>query len=128
VRIIETSKPGPLREETVSAALADPQDRRILSACVRKPKAVKDISQETSLPLPSAYRHVNRLVEVGLLVVERSALTEDGKRYELYRSRIRSAVIAMDANGEKVTWEPNEPVEERLMSLWGSLREQAGRP
>lgn len=126
--IIESPKPGPLHEDAVAAALADTYARKVLAACVRSPRAVKDISQQTGLPLPTAYRHVNRLVEAGLLVVERSALTPDGKRYELYRSRIRSARIELDANGERATWEPNEPVEERLASLWGTLRSQAGRP
>lgn len=59
--------------------------------------------------------------------MERSALTHDGKRYDLYRSRLRGARIEMDANGERITWEPNEPVEQRLASIWESLRYQAGR-
>lgn len=112
----------------MAAALADGYARKVLAACVRKAKPVKDIAQDTGLPLPTAYRHVNRLVEQGLLVVERSALTPDGKRYELYRSRIRSARIELDANGERATWEPNEPVEERLANVWGTLRQQTGRP
>lgn len=99
----------------------------MLAVCVRKAKAVKEISQETGLPLPTTYRHVNRLQESGLLVIERSALTSDGKRYELYRSRVRGAKIEMDANGERVTWEPNEAIEERLAGLWESMRSQVGR-
>lgn len=108
--------------------MADSYARKVLAACVRKAKAVKELSDETGLPLATTYRHVHRLVEAGLLVVERSALTPDGKRYELYRARIRSARIELDPSGERVAWEPNEPVEERLMHLWGALREQAGRP
>lgn len=107
--------------------MADAYARRILAVCVKKAKSVKDISQETGLPLPTTYRHVNRLHDGGLLVVERSALTHDGKRYDLYRSRLRSARIEMDAGGERVSWEPNEAVEERLSSIWESLRYQAGR-
>lgn len=109
----------------VSEALADAYSRRVLAACVRKARAVKEISQETGLPLPTTYRHVNRLVEAGLLVVERSALTEDGKRYDLYRSRIRAARIELDSGGERVMWELNEPVEARLMGLWDTLRREA---
>lgn len=125
--IVESPKPGPLNPETVGAALADAYARRVLAVCVKKPLSVKDISQETGLPLPTTYRHVNRLHENGLLVVERSALTHDGKRYDLYRSRLRSARIEMDAGGERVSWEANQPVEDRLGSLWDSLRHQAGR-
>ena len=128
VGIIESRKPGALRAEDVASALADPYARRVLAACVRQARAVKDISQEAGLPLPTSYRHVSRLVEAGLLVVERSALTPDGKRYELYRSRLRSARIELDGTGERVTWEANEPVEARLANLWGTLRSEAGRP
>lgn len=124
---VDTPKPGPLRPEVVADALADGYARRVLVVCVRKPRSVKEISQETGLPLPTAYRQVNKLAESGLLVVERSALTPDGKRYDLYRARLRAARIEMDADGERVTWEPNAPVEERLAGLWDSLRYQAGR-
>lgn len=127
MRSVESAKAGPIRPEAVTEALADGYARRILAACVRTPRAVKDLSADTGLPLPTTYRHVNRLTEAGLLVVERSALTPDGKRYDLYRSRIRSARIEMDAGGERVSWEPNEAIEERLASLWDSLRYQARR-
>lgn len=123
VRIVDTPKEGPLTDDVVVAALSDDYSRRVLAACVRLSKPVKDISAETRLPLPTAYRHVNDLVEKGLLVVERSAMTEDGKRYELYRSRIRSARLEFDASGSRVVWEPNGPVEERLARMWASLRD-----
>lgn len=128
MEIVETGKPGPLRPQDVTEALADAYARRILAATVRKAKPVKEISQDTGLPLPTTYRHVNTLMEKGLLVIERSALTEDGKRYDLYRSRIRSARLELDGNGERVAWEGNEAIEDRLSSLWDSLRMQAGRP
>ena len=128
MRIVETGKTGNLTPERVAEALADPYARRVLAACVKAAKAVKDVSQDTGLPLPTTYRQVNRLVEAGLMVVERSALTPDGKKYDLYRSRIRSARIEMDAGGDRVSWEPNEAVEERLGNMWDSLRSHARRP
>jgi hypothetical protein len=65
---------------------------------------------------------VNHLVEEGLLLVERSAITPDGKRYELYRSRLRRARVEVDAAGVRVYWEPVEEIEERLARIWTSLR------
>ena len=126
MRIVESTKRA-LTPELVAEALADPYARRVLAVCVRKARAVKEVSQETGLPLPTTYRQVNKLVELGLMVVERSALTPDGKKYDLYRSRVRAARIEMDAGGERVSWEPNEAVEERLASLWDTLRGEAGR-
>lgn len=126
MRIIESAKRA-LTPEVVAEALADPYARRVLVVCVRKARAVKDVSHETGLPLPTTYRQVNKLMEMGLMVVERSALTPDGKKYDLYRSRVRTARIEMDGAGERVSWEPNEAVEERLAGLWDTLRGQAGR-
>lgn len=122
MRTIEATKAAALTPEKVAESLADPYARRVLAVCVRQARPVKDIAHETGLPLPTAYRHVNRLEEAGLLVVERSAMTPDGKRYELYRSRVKSARIEMDPSGERVTWEPNEATEERLANMWDSLR------
>lgn len=127
VRSVEAPKPGPLSPEVVAEALADPYARRVLAVCVKQARAVKDIAQETGLALPTAYRHVNRLEEAGLLVVERSAMTTDGKKYDLYRSRVKAAKIEMDATGERVTWQANEATEDRLASMWDSLRGQVGR-
>lgn len=127
VRIVDTSKAGSLSQDKVAEALTDTYARRVLASCVRQARAVKDIAAEADLPLPTAYRQVNRLVEAGLLVIERSAMTPDGKKYDLYRSRVKSARIEMDGSGERVSWEANEATEERLATMWDSLRGQIGR-
>lgn len=122
MRNVEVAKPGPLTPQAVAEALAEPYARRVLAVCVKRAQAVKDIAHAAELALPTAYRHVNRLLERGLIVIERSAITPDGKKYDLYRSRVKSARIEMDGSGERVTWELNEATEERLASMWDSLR------
>lgn len=112
----------PLRQEQVLEALASDATRRLLAQCVRRAYAVKDLGEQTGLPLASCYRHVHRLLELQLLVVERSAMTADGKPYDLYRSRVRRARLEVAAGGVQVEWELNAPVEERLMGLWNDLR------
>ncbi|GEM_PF-5899225 len=99
---------SPLRSERVYEALSDAHARRVVAACVPCAKSVKQISQEADLPLATAYRQVGRLVERGVLVVERRAFTPEGRICDLFRSRIRSARIELDAAGERVAWEPNE--------------------
>lgn len=122
MRTVEAPKPGALTPEKVAEAIADPYARRVLAVCVKQARPVKEIAHETGLALPTTYRHVHRLEEAGLLVIERSAMTPDGKKYDLYRSRVKSARVEMDAAGERVTWEPNEATEERLANMWDSLR------
>lgn len=111
-----------VREETVQAALNSEPARRIMSHCISKALSVKDLSDRTGIPLPSTYRHVNGLVEDGLLYVERSAMTADGKPYDLYRSTLRSCRIEMDAAGVRTTWTLNSSLDERLQNMWESLR------
>lgn len=120
--IIETAKAPSLDDWTVAAALSEEYARRVLSVCIKKARSVREIELETQIPQATLYRHVTQLTEQGLLFVERSALTEDGKRYELYRSRIRSGRIEVDSAGVRIVWEPMEGVEERLARVWMSLR------
>lgn len=113
----ETEVPGPLQEEAVAEALSDPSARLVLAACVTEPRSVKDISEASGIPLASAYRHVRGLVEGGLLVRARSAISPDGKRYDLYRSRLRSGTLTVTDEGVDVDWAVNGEVEERLERL-----------
>ena len=116
VRVVE------VREDKVLAAINAEPTRRILAHCITRPKSVKEISDKTGFPLPSTYRHVNGLVEDGLLFVERSAMTNDGKPYDLYRSTLRNIKIEVVADAVTVTWELNTSLDERLNHMWNSLR------
>lgn len=113
---------APLREGQVAAALADDPGRAILAACVMHARHAREISEVTGVPLTSCYRHIHRLESLGVLVVERSALTAAGRKYDLYRSRVRRAHMELDEEGARVRWEPNGPLEERLASLWEHFR------
>lgn len=90
----------------------------MLAACIQQAKSIREIELATKLPQATVYRHVGRLSELGLLIVERDALTPDGKRYQLYRARVRSARVVMDAQGVRIYWEPVEEVEERIARVW----------
>lgn len=114
-------KRGPIREEAVQQALTSIAGRRILAECIRRALSVRDLSQATGLPLASTYRQVHLLQELGVIVIERSAMTPDGKPYDLYRSRVRTARIEVTPNRVQVTWEPNLPVEDRLVNMWDQL-------
>lgn len=114
-------KGPPLRQEIVAQALSSAASRQVLALCIRRALPVKAISDQASLPLASAYRQVNSLVAWGLLVVERSAMTPDGKPYDLYRSRVRRARVEVSPSGVQVEWEPNEVVGDRLIGMWNQM-------
>lgn len=104
---------GPIREEMVAEALATPTSRRVIATCIRVPRSAKEISRVSGLALTTVYRHVRRLELVGVLVVERCAMTRDGRKYDLYRSRLRRAHLDLDDVGERVRWEAIELIDAR---------------
>ena len=84
------------------AALVDERRRQMLSLCMGASQSVKDLAKEAGISLPSAYRHVDRLVEAGLLAIDGIRTTPDGKYYGVYRATIRSCGILIDRDGSSV--------------------------
>lgn len=119
---------APLEESAVALAIGEENGRAILAACVDRPRSVKEICAATGTPTTTAYRQVHRLERLGVLVVERSAMTLDGRKYDLYRSRLRAARIDIDEQGLRVQWEANAEVEQRLASMWERLHVLADAP
>lgn len=111
-----------LTEEVVDEAISDATSRKILSACMGEPRAVKQISDAADVPLATTYRHVDDLEEAGLLIVERSAMTEDGSRYDLYRSRVQEILVRVSRQGTQITWEVEGSVEDRIARMWEQMR------
>lgn len=121
-------RPPPLQAENVSAALSDKNSRRVLAACVDTARSAKDLSNFLDIPLASVYRQIHRLASLDVLIVERSAMTAEGKKYDLYRSRLREAHLELSSEREEVHWVPNGPVERRLIGLWDAFRVRARDP
>lgn len=116
--LVDLFKDMAAEEAHHAAAVQEAMSRRTLSACVRQALSVRELEHATGLPQASVYRHVSSLAKGGLLEVERSALTPDGKRYELYRSRLRAARIEVDEAGVRLLWEGREDGQERLATAW----------
>jgi DNA-binding transcriptional ArsR family regulator len=108
--------------DALITALADEYARKIILKTINHAYSVEDLSRSENIPISTAYRRINELKEVGLLTVEKTILTEDGKKFELYRSAFRS--IHMDLNqGELVVdADLNEDVGTRLSRLWATMR------
>jgi predicted transcriptional regulator len=116
---------APLSTENVSDALSDRNSRRVLASCVDAARSVKEISAVLEIPLASVYRQVHRLHELGVIIVERSAMTPEGKKYDLYRSRLAEAHLDISGDHEAVRWVANDQVESRLIGLWDAFRVRA---
>lgn len=113
-----------VKEPDVRAALQDPGSARVLQACISAAHSANQISEFTGIPVVTVYRHVKRLTKLGLLFIERGALTSTGKPYDLYRSRIEWAILAISGDELKVQWKMHRAMSDRLHGLWKQLEER----
>ncbi len=117
-----------LHEETskdkVLQALADEYSRSILLSTIQKAKSAVELSTEKNIPISTAYRRLHELQEAGLVAVERSVITDDGKKFDLYRSTVKSVAISFDLGATEVELIPNEDMVTKFVRLWGYMRGQ----
>lgn len=110
------------KERAVLQALADEYSLHIIIGTIEEAKSATDLSEEYDIPVATAYRRINDLVDDKLLAKERARLTDEGKWYDLYRSTVRSVDVHVDADGIEVETLVNQDLVDRLMTLWGDLR------
>jgi len=111
------------RKKAVIRALLDDQSRLILASTMLVPKSVIEITREQRIPITSAYRKVKELKESGLLKVERIVLTDDGKKFELVKSTIRSASVQFHEGLLDVDIIGNIAADEKMVKRFFTLRE-----
>jgi predicted transcriptional regulator len=66
---------------------------KIIMSVTNTSKTVYQISRENNLPQSSTYKKIKRLLNLGLIAIERVNIDEKGKRVIFYRSKIRSLEI-----------------------------------
>lgn len=109
-------------KRSLMKALADEEASKLLACATWKAKSVVELMKECSIPHTSAYRLVNELKDKGLLVAERMMISEDGKKYALYRSTFRSINIKFEEGSIEVEATPNRDVFDRAFRLFYSLK------
>lgn len=68
--------------------ISDESIRKILISITDIPKSVIEISSEQNIPLRTVYRKIQFLFDNKLLKIS-GAITESGKKFFLYKSKIR---------------------------------------
>lgn len=106
----------------VLKALADEYSQAILLSTVEKAVSAVELSTKFNIPISTAYRRIHELEEVGLIAVERSVITDDGKRYDLYRSTVKGVKVIFGTGSVVVELEPNEDMVRKFMRIWSYMR------
>ena len=99
------------RKQVILEILADKSCKLILHNTREKPKSAMEISSEKNIPISTVYRRLQTLYDAKLLAISGS-INQDGKKYFLYKSRVKSISLKCDLevlkrSSRKVYWNKN---------------------
>ena len=94
------------RKQVILEILADKYCKQILQNTLEKPKSAMEISGEKKIPISTVYRRLQTLYDAKLLSISGS-ISEDGKKYFLYKSKVKSISITCDLVETAVELIPN---------------------
>jgi len=106
------------RKQVILEILADQYSKQILQTIMDKPKSVMDITSETRIPVSTVYRRIQLLHDNKIVSIS-GTISDDGKKYFLYRSKIRSVSITCDYYSTKIEIVPNiADTEGNVFAIW----------
>ncbi len=81
--------------QKVIETLADSESRAILFSIIRKGYTAAELSYKLKIPLSSVYKKLSDLEDLTLIKVEKWMISDKGRKYKIYRSRISKADISI---------------------------------
>ncbi len=87
------------KELLILKILGDRYCTTILETLQETPKSCIEICAETKIPISTSYRRVQNLHDLGLLQVSGS-ISNEGKKYFLYKSKVKSIEAKFDGKLE----------------------------
>lgn len=111
------SRNGEKFYQTVLNALFDQDVMRIIHCTSKNAKTMNDIIKETSLSRTTAHRKITLMMKDGLLGIENYAITLDGKKSKLFRSRLDSIKVKYEGNNMFVIIEENPNIISKILML-----------
>jgi DNA-binding transcriptional ArsR family regulator len=106
----------------VVSALGDPVALAILSSLSAGDRDGHALVVQTNLPQSSIYRKLHELQEWGLVRVRRLAFTAEGRKVEVFTSRIRGVDVEFDNGRVRVRVREREDSADRIQDLWSQVR------
>jgi len=100
------------RKDAILEILADKYCRSIIETTMEKPKSAMDIAADTKIPISTVYRRLQSLHDNKLVAIS-GMISDDGKKFFLYRSKIRSLSASYAGNYVEVEIVPNIPSVEK---------------
>ena len=94
------------RKNAILEVLSDRYCRAILENTLTRPKSAMEISAETKIPISTVYRRLQTLHDNKLLGISGS-ISDDGKKYFLYKSKVKVISTTFGGNYIDVEIVPN---------------------
>jgi predicted ArsR family transcriptional regulator len=94
--------------QKVLEMLADAESRAIIFSIIKKGKTAAELSEKHKIPLSSVYKKISDLEELTLIQVDRWQISEKGRRFKVYRSRIKTAEITIIKPDASLTLTQND--------------------
>ena len=94
------------KKQVILDILADKYCKFILHGTLEKPKSAMEISNEKKIPISTVYRRLQTLFDAKLLSISGS-INQDGKKYFLYKSKVKSISLKCDLEMTTIELESN---------------------
>jgi len=95
------------KKQGILEMVSDKYCRAILSATMEKPKSAIEITAETGIPISTVYRRLQTLHDNKLVGISGS-INEDGKKYFLYKSKVKAISINLKGDFIEIEIVPNK--------------------
>ncbi len=93
--------------QKILEALADAQSRSILFSIIKEGMTAQELSEKYRIPLSSVYKKISDLEDLALVKVDKWILSDSGKKFKVYKSRISRAEISIRKPEPTITLSPN---------------------
>ena len=94
------------RKQIILEVLADKYCKQILHDTLEKPKSAMELSSDKKIPISTVYRRLQTLYDAKLLAISGS-INEDGKKYFLYKSKVKSISLKCNLEETEIEIVPN---------------------
>lgn len=94
--------------QKIFEALADSQARSILFSIIKEGKTALELSEKYRIPLSSVYKKISDLEDLALVRVDKWILSDNGKKFKVYKSRISQAEISIKKPEPVITLSANQ--------------------
>ena len=94
------------RKQIILQVLADKYCKHILHSTMESPKSAMALSNDEKIPISTVYRRLQTLFDAKLLAISGS-INSDGKKFFLYKSKVKAISIKCDLHNTTIEVEPN---------------------